>query len=1626
MLGKIPATRLRLIERIVRHAESVLANSDVPWLVALRGRLGRRTAHLTATFLRHYYRGVAEDDLRARRPDALVYAALAQLHSGLTRASGRPWVRVYNPEPARDGFSSPYTIVEVICEDMPFLVDSLGMVLTQAGLALQFLVHPVLTVQRDGRGRLLEIVDSSEKALGLESWQRYEIDRESDLQVLETLTLRLRATLADVSATVADWAPMRQRAREVAAHLESVGGGLPSGEVGEARDLLMWMDDNHFTFLGYRYYRLKRGRASDRLLPDRASGLGILRRAPGTSAPVPAVLTGAARRQARDREVLLITKANSLATVHRPTYLDYVGVKTYDGRGRVTGEHRFLGLWTSSAYSLTPREIPVLRHKVTSVIGHFGLAPTSHDGKAVLHVLENFPRDELFQASVADLIRIVRGVVNLYERQRVRLFLRRDAFRRFYSCFVYVPRDRYNTEVRQRIETVVREALHGTTIDSQVQLSESLLARVHLIVRTDPAQLHNPEPRIDAAAIEQRIAAAVRTWADGLLDALKGRHGDSAARKLYAAYARAVPAAYEEDTPAKAAVIDFDEIAALAPGVDAFRLRLYRPEGAPASKVQMKLYRRERPLPISDVLPSLENLGLKLIGERPYELRLDQSRLIWIQDFELEQPRGIAIDLVSDGPRVRETLTAVWHGQTENDGFNRLVLAADLGWRECLVLRAYCRWLLQTGIPFSQVYMESVLADNAATAGRLVRLFLAAFDPAFAARPREAECARLKRAINDDLARVTRLDEDRILRSFLATMDATLRTNYFQPAANGQPKGYFAIKLDPAQVPDLPEPRPMFEIWVYSPRVEAVHLRKGHVARGGIRWSDRREDFRTEVLGLMKAQNVKNTVIVPVGAKGGFVCKRLPNAREAIAAEVVACYSDFMHALLDITDNIVRGATVPPRDCVRRDGDDPYLVVAADKGTATFSDIANAIAIEHNFWLGDAFASGGSAGYDHKKIAITSRGAWESVKRHFRELGRNVDLEPCTVAGIGDMSGDVFGNGLLRSKYMKLVAAFNHQHIFIDPNPFAARSYAERLRLFRLPRSSWEDYDRKALSPGGGIWSRQDKALRLSREARTLLELSAETATPNEVIRAILRLPVDLMWNGGIGTYVKASDESNADVGDRANDALRICGRELRARVVGEGGNLGLSQRGRVEYALGGGRLNTDFIDNSGGVNCSDLEVNIKIQLGVAIADHRLRRPARDRLLAAMTDEVSDLVLRNNYLQSQTISLLEAHAMDRGPEYAYAIRMLERSGELDRALEFLPSEEALKDRRKQGRGLTRPELSLLLAYSKIWLYNQLIHSDVPEDRYLSSELDRYFPEQVRSRYGDLLGRHPLKREIIATATTNSLVNRMGPVFALRTQEDTGAGVGAIARAYAIAREGTAMRDVWADIEALDNKVPASVQYELHYETSRTLRQATYWVLGRRGADLDVEKAVARLKPGLAQLLGEAHSLIHGRLAQRIRASDHRYVKAGVPARLAARVAMLELVQSGLDIVDLAAAKRLPITAVAQCYLHLGQALDLDWLRMQIESLQVDGHWQAVARGTLRDNFYTLYRNLTQSVTDGRLRGGAARAADGWLAHRAPAVDALKHHFAEMAAAGVGDFATMSVALQSLRRLVDQQ
>ena len=1604
--------RSRFLEKIVAAAKSAAddtLNLDV------------------AAYIQQYYRNTALDDLKDRAVEDLAGAALSHLALAMRRQPGTPRILVGNPAPDTDGWDSGHSIVQIVTDDMPFLVDSTSMVLNRRGSYIHLTVHPVLHVRRNDQGTLLEVPtpDQAGPDARLESFMHLEIDRETAPDVLQAISSELERVLRDVRAACQDWALMRGRARDICAELEQAPPPLDEEIIKEGRELLEWMVDDHFTFLGYREYKLIPGEEADQLqaIPDTA--LGILRHPPPErSTNAPPLGGREIRRQARSRDLLIITKANSRATVHRNSYLDYVSVKSFDADGRVTGERRFLGLWTSAAYSRSPREIPLLRDKLRRVMAESGLRPDSHGGKALVHILNNYPRDELFQSSIADLVRISTGIYALQERQRTKLFVRRDAFRRFFSCLVFVPRDRYNTQVRERIQKILLDALCGISVESAVEISESALARVHFIVRTPQGTV----PRVQVGVLERRIADAVRTWGDHLRVQLVDRFGEEEGLALLREYADVFPAAYLEDVTPREATFDIERLEAIRAAPRRLRMSLYRPAGFAADRVRFKLFHAGDSLPLSEILPMLENMGLRVISERPYRVRNTNEagpRETWIQDFEMSTADGQPIDPGKVNQLFQQAFENTWLGRVENDGFNRLILKAGLDWRQAALLRALCRYLLQTGLPFSQAYMEQVLAEHALIARMLVELFEGRFDPDLPDKRRERTVLTVSQAVEHALDEVASLDADRMLNAFRALILAILRTNYFQHDEQGEPKRYLSLKLDPHKIPDLPLPRPMFEIFVYSPRVEGVHLRGGLVARGGLRWSDRREDFRTEVLGLMKAQAVKNVMIVPVGAKGGFVPKRLPSGdRTAVMKEAVDCYKTFINGLLDLTDNLLDGVLVPPRDVVRHDGDDSYLVVAADKGTATFSDIANSVAAEHGYWLDDAFASGGSMGYDHKKMGITARGAWEAVKRHFRELGLDTQSDRFTAAGIGDMSGDVFGNGMLLSPTMRLQAVFNHQHIFLDPDPDPAASFAERQRLFELPRSSWNDYDRQLISAGGGIWSRSDKLINLSPEARALLDLEPASVTPDELIRAILRMRVDLLWNGGIGTYVKAATETHAQVGDRANDNVRINGHELRCRVLGEGGNLGFTQRGRIEFALKGGRLNTDFVDNSAGVDCSDHEVNIKILISVANRHRALTPARREKLLVGMTDEVAALVLRNNYLQTQAISIAESTAAERASEHAWFIRQLEKRGGLNRSLEYLPDEEEIESRRKAGKGLTRPELAVMMSYAKMALYAEMVRSNVPEDPYLAKELQRYFPTPLQRRYVDYLREHPLAREIIATMTTNSLVNRMGSVFAFRMQDETGADIAAVARAFSITREVFEIRAIWEAIEALDNRVSASVQHSMLRASQALLKQATRWVLDRRDELPDIAAAVQRLNPGAMELINYLPRVLRGSRLERYEGAVQLYVDTGLPPALARKVAALAAMHTALDIIALAENCTVNVRHTAEVYFLVGDTLRLDWISDQIEGLRVEGVWQAKARGSLRDNLYGLHRALCANMIKTAQPGQDARAAvEQWLAARAERAAHFSQTLEEMRDGGQHDFATLSVALQEIRRLV---
>jgi glutamate dehydrogenase len=1549
-------------------------------------------------FLRKYAGDVPVEDMEGRPPPVMARAAISHLEFGAVRKKAQPIVRVFNPTEKKDGYTSLYTFIEMVNDDMPFLVDSVSAAINRQGLAIHITVHPVLRVKRDNRGRLLEILDTPDGGKN-ESFIRFAVDKETDQQVLSVLEHEIYKVLGDVRSAVTDWAKMRGRMYEAITALQKGPSISDPALRTETEELLKWLVDDHFTFLGYREYKLQIRKEKTYLRPVDGSGLGILHSDERGSRTIE--LTKEMRRYTRSKDGLIITKANSRATVHRHSYLDYIGIKIYNDAGNAVGEKRFLGLFTSIAYSESPRNIPFLRLKIQRVLERSRMEPSGHRGKALMHILDSFPRDELFQSSIQDLVRTTIGILNLQDRQRVRFFLRRDTFRRFYSCIVFIPREKYSTAIRRRVESILMDAFGGTSIDSSVQISDSPLARVHLIVRTAPGD----RPRVSISDIEPIIAEAVVSWRDKLRAELTEMFGQDVGLSLFRKYGDAFPVAYEEDISPHIACLDVKRIDRMIDEDKKQSFLLYQSANSEQQHLCFKTFQRDYPLYLSRVLPILEDMGTDVHSERPYQASIEGIGDFWIQDFVLHFDLASELDIDSVAGRFQDCFRYVLAGNAENDGFNRLVLTAGLDWRQTELVRCYAKYLTQLGIPFSQKYMEDVLAAHADLARNLVAQFELQFDPSVNKQKREEDLPTLRKTIRRSVVRARNLDEDRILSAFSGAVTATLRTNYYQTTESGDHKPCISIKLASEQLREVPLPRPKFEIFVYSPRVEGVHLRGGNIARGGIRWSDRREDFRTEILGLMKAQVVKNTVIVPTGAKGGFVPKHLPDGdRETLMAEVISCYKIFVCGLLDLTDNIVNGKIVKPRQVVRRDSDDPYLVVAADKGTATFSDIANGLSAEYDFWLDDAFASGGSAGYDHKRMGITARGAWEAVRRHFREQGVNVQTDPFSVVGIGDMSGDVFGNGMLLSKKIKLV------------------SFRERKRLFKLPRSRWSDYNDTVISKGGGVFSRQAKNIKLSTEARKLLGIEETSVRPLELIRLILRMDCDLLWNGGIGTYVKASIESHADVGDKSNDNIRVNANELRCKVVGEGGNLGLTQLARIEYSLNNGLVNTDFIDNSAGVDSSDREVNIKILLSAAEQSKGLTRKKRNTLLADMTDDVAALVLRSNYLQTQAISMMAAKANERVDETARLISNLERTGLLDRDLEFLPDEAEIDERRQKNQAFTRPEFAVVLSYAKIDLYNGLMDSKRGLEDFLTTDPQRYFPTVLRRRYADLIPGHRLSPQILATLIANNIVNRMGPAFVKRVQQDTSCSCVTIARAYVIAREICQAGELLHSIEALDNEIPATVQQSMMFEVSRILRHACYWLIEKYGDELEIEPTVQLFKPGLSAIFSRAMTIFIGSTRETRKRAADAFIALGVPKKLANKMAAIYLTRASLDITDLAINCKKDVIETARVYAELSDRLDIPWIYRNIEALKVDGRWQAMARSNLREEIYRERRELALILLRRRGKTIPKNAVDDWIEKNATAVDHFKSTLEDMKKRPEIDFATLSVAQQELRRL----
>ncbi len=1549
--------------------------------------------------------------------------ALADFWAFASTVSGETPVVRLRPSLNAAGATLGRDLLEIVQPDRPFLVDSVMGEITEAGFRVRAMFHPVVEIEGVKRSLIQVHLDPVGE------------DR------VEMLIEQVRETLADVRRAVGDFQAMRDLMHRATGELSATHG--VGSEEGRQEDIafLRWLEDDNFVFLGARVYDYPRtadgGYAAEEPLYETEGSLGVLRdasRAVLRKSNEPAVLSLQLRRQLETGAPVVVAKSNLRSRVHRRGFMDYIGVRRYGPDGKPSGEVRFVGLFTAEAYETPAHDVPLIRRRVSRIMRRAAKAPGSHNEKRLRNILETWPRDELFQTSEDDLLNMSLGVLHLIDRPRVRMFTRSDPFDRFISVLVYIPRERFDTEVCDRAGAILADAYDGSVLEYYPEISDAPLARAQYIIEVLPGD--HPEP--DLSWIEARIADTALTWEDRFESVVRaGGAPAGGVRALLRRYGRAFPPGYRDQYDAMEALADIDVIEQIEEGgrprVRAFR----RPEDGPRT-FRFKLYLRNQAAPLAEVLPILERMGLKALIEDGFRLSLSEAdgpHLIWVHEFVLDDPNGEHLVFDEIREAFEDSFIAIWTGKSENDGFNRIVLELGVSWRKAALLRALARYRQQSGLDPSQQVQEAALNEHAGVTRLILDLFWTKFDPGLAidlkARKEQAKAVEAK--INEALQAVESLDADRVLRRIAALVGAIQRTNFFQPSESGEPKAHISFKIASRELEDLPAPKPYREIYISAPHVEGVHLRFGPVARGGLRWSDRRDDFRTEVLGLVKAQQVKNAVIVPVGSKGGFYPKQLPRGgdRDAIQAEAIRAYKTFLSGLLDITDNIdADNHVVPPASVVVHDGEDPYLVVAADKGTATFSDIANGVAEDYGFWLGDAFASGGSVGYDHKVMGITARGAWEAVKRHFRELGKDIQTETFTVVGVGDMSGDVFGNGMLLSKKTKLLAAFDHRHIFLDPDPDVAVSWAERDRMFKLPRSSWDDYDKSKISQGGGVFARSLKSIPLSAEVRTMLDIKAEAVTPTDLITAILKARAELLYFGGIGAYVKARTESNADAGDKANDAVRVNGADLRVKVVGEGANLGLTQAGRIEFASAGGSINTDAIDNSAGVDSSDHEVNIKILTGLLERSGQLTRDARNTLLPTMTDDVASHVLADNYGQTLALTLLESDSTAEVESHARYMADLENRGRLDRKVEGLPGNTALLERGLSGKGLTRPELAVLLAYGKIDLFDDIVASRAPDDPWFEATLRGYFPPAL-GLYAEQMQKHRLKREIIATVVCNQMVNMCGPTFATRLKAAAGCDVDALVTAFTAAREILGIDALWEQVSALDGKASAAGQTALYKALTYALRSQTFWLARRAFRDKTSVKAlVDSYGPSVAELRGLTPAVLSSFEQKAVAKRTKAYIADGAPEALAQAVAAVQALTMAADLVDLANASSWSVKNVSRLYHQAGAAFGFDRLRGAAGSFVGGDAFERLAVRRLVEDLLSEQTAITQAVLKfsaspqaGEDEASAKSAVASWAALRIDRVRSAKRTVEDIENAGGGwTFAKLTIANAALREL----
>ncbi|NBX85416.1 MAG: NAD-glutamate dehydrogenase [Gammaproteobacteria bacterium] len=1533
-------------------------------------KLPNKEAKLCAEFTNQFFSTMSTDDIKAWTVDNLYGAALNFWSLLEKNHYDESKIKIYNPDFDRYGWQSTHTVIEVLTRDMPFLVESLRMCINRMGLALHLVIHMGgIRLVRNAKHEITSILskdDTSKKEYQIEAPIFFLVDRQTDPAALQQLQNEISNVLNDTQVVVKDWMAMRERLVSAVGQMDSYPKCINKEDILESQEFLKWLENHHFTFLGVCDYEMVKEGHHQVLKPIRGTGYGILSEGRSEVQSIQlSKLPSEAQKLFLSSQILIVAKSDLKSKVHRETCIDYIGIKQFNDKGEVVGERRVYGLFTSAAYFTYIRDIPLLRQKVQRILKQSKLDPRSHAGRILINILETMPRDDLIQGSDEELLQITQGIFHLQDRKRIRLFARSDIFDRYVSCLVYVPKELYNTHFRKSIEHIFEENMQVASIDFSTMFSESILARIHFLIHLKPGASHPTQKILDK--IEKKLIEVGRTWLDDLQTYLYDAVGEEHGNLLFNRYKNAFSPSYTSYFTPRTAVVDIKYLESLKEDAK-LQMNFYRSLDEVEGHFKLKFYQKNSTIPLSDVLPIIENMGLRAISERPFSLLLDDGQVSWVNEFAIFYPNTLQHEIDNIRENFQDAFLKIWSGEAENDGFNKLVLAAGLTWRQVSMLRAYAKYLKQLGVTYSHDYIESALVHQVQITQKIAKLFELRFFPDVHHERQEA-MDMLLADIHQELDSVENLDEDKIIRLFLSLIQETLRTNFFQLTADGHSKTYLSFKFNSKNIPGMPKPYPKYEIFVYSPRFEAVHLRCSDVARGGLRWSDRKEDFRTEVLGLMKAQQVKNAVIVPNGAKGGFVPKLLDKltTREEISAEGVLCYQSFIRGLLDITDNLVNGEVVKPARVVPYDGNDPYLVVAADKGTATFSDYSNAISKEYNFWLGDAFASGGSNGYDHKKMGITAKGAWESVKRHFYYLGKDIQNTAFTVVGIGDMAGDVFGNGMLLSEHIQLVAAFNHMHIFLDPNPDTAVSFKERKRMFELPRSTWMDYNPKTISSGGGVFSRSAKFIPISTEVRARFGIEQDRLEPNELIKILLTSPVELLWSAGIGTFVKATGETNLEVGDRTNDMIRVNAKALQCKVVGEGGNLGFTQRGRIEFALRGGRIYTDFIDNSGGVSCSDKEVNIKILLDGLVKSGDLTLKQRDQLLLEMTDEVSELVLKENKQQTKAISLWASQSARQIDMHIRYLNGLEKAGKIDRHIEFLPSEHELLERKLKKVGLSIPEIAVLYCYSKILLKESILSTKDIDEQIFKDILVDYFPSALGKNYIDAMQSHPLKREIIATKVSNLIVNEMGFTFIYRLQDETGAPISAIVNAFLISRTILNMDDIWSQLQDIQEQIDAENMTNVMMMYVRLLRRLTRWLLRSERRCLNIEATIEKYRQGMDEFQSSISNFLSPRYRTQFDERVKKFKSQNFTDSLAKSLASVDYLFSSYDLLEISNQRKVSMECACSAFFLVGDVLDLEFVRKLVIQHPTENHSEALARESIRDELDAQQRLLTESV-----------------------------------------------------------